>query len=200
MSGDYPFVDQGRRLRLLRQAEGIKSGTAFAARLGWTQAGVSLFETGMRRVPLDKAKQLGAKIPGFGPIWLWEGDKRGLSFDLRKRIEDEEAKEQAQGILPHDLRGPDKPLPSRLNGDLQPREVRIAKRERWDKCKCHVPSHRGKLECQADVTRSFSAGGPHVTRTAPREKGLAREAVLSESDALRDLMLVHGPCRCDIIG
>ena len=83
----------------------------------------------MRRVPLDKAKQLGAKIPGFGPIWLWEGDKRGLSFDLRKRIEDEEAKEQAQGILPHDLRGPDKPLPSRLNGDLQPREVRIAKRK-----------------------------------------------------------------------
>jgi transcriptional regulator with XRE-family HTH domain len=94
MSGVYPFADQGRRLRLLRQAEGINSGTAFAARLGWPQSGVSQFETGVRRLPLDKAMQLRATIPGFDPLWLWEGDKRGLSFDLRKRIEEEEAKEQ----------------------------------------------------------------------------------------------------------
>jgi len=93
MSGDYPFAEQGRRLRLLRLAEGLNSGTAFAARLGWTQTGVSQFETGMRRVPLGKVMQLRAKIPGFDPIWLWEGDKSGLSFDLCKRIEAEEAKE-----------------------------------------------------------------------------------------------------------
>jgi hypothetical protein len=29
-------------------------------------------------------------IPGFDPIWLWEGDKRGLAFDLRQRIEAED--------------------------------------------------------------------------------------------------------------
>jgi hypothetical protein len=44
---------------------------------------------------MDKALQLRAKIPGFDPIWLWEGDKRGLSFDLRQRIDAEEVKETA---------------------------------------------------------------------------------------------------------
>jgi transcriptional regulator with XRE-family HTH domain len=127
MSGDYPFADQGRRLRLLCQAEGMHSSAALAARLGWPgSSGISKFETGARRVPLDKALQLAAKIPGFDPIWLWEGDKRGLSFDLRNRIEDEEAKEQAQGIPPDDLRGPDNPLPSRFNGGSRSEEVRIA--------------------------------------------------------------------------
>jgi hypothetical protein len=42
---------------------------------------------------MDKALQLRSKIPGFDPLWLWEGDKRGLSFDLRQRVEAEEAKE-----------------------------------------------------------------------------------------------------------
>ena len=94
MSGDYPFAEQGKRLRWLRQAEGIRTATAFAAYIGWHQSGMSQFETGKRRVPMDKAMQLRAKIPGFDPIWLWEGDKRGLSFDLRKRIEEEEAGER----------------------------------------------------------------------------------------------------------
>jgi hypothetical protein len=93
MNSENPFADQGRRLRWLRQAEKIPTRTAFAALLGWQQAGVSQFENGARRVPMDKALQLRAKIPGFDPIWLWEGDKRGLSYDLRVRIEAEEAKE-----------------------------------------------------------------------------------------------------------
>ncbi len=93
MAGDYEA--QGRRLRLLRQAEGIRTGSAFAARLGWGQSGYSQFETGSRAIPRDKALQLKAKIAGFDPLWLWEGDKRGLSFDLRRRIEAEEAKESA---------------------------------------------------------------------------------------------------------
>ena len=97
MNGEpkYPFWEQGRRLRLLRQAEGIPSGSAFAVRVGWPQSSVSQFETGLRRVPMDKVIQLRQRIPGFDPIWLWEGDKRGLSFDLRQRIEAEEAKEMA---------------------------------------------------------------------------------------------------------
>jgi hypothetical protein len=90
---NYPFADQGRRLRLLRQAERYASGYAFAVRLGWPQPSISQFETGLRRVPMDKALELRRMVPGFDPVWLWEGDTSGLSFDLRKRIEEEEAKE-----------------------------------------------------------------------------------------------------------
>ena len=89
----YPFAEQGRRLRLLRQAERVSTAVAFAAHIGWPQSGMSQFESGKRRVPMDKALQLRSKIPGFDPLWLWEGDKRGLSYDLRTRIEAEEAKE-----------------------------------------------------------------------------------------------------------
>lgn len=88
-----PFAEQGRRLRWLRQAEKFSTGSAFAAKVGWPQSGYSQFETGKRRVPLDKALQLAQRIPGFDPVWLWEGEKRGLGFDLRQRIEAEEAKE-----------------------------------------------------------------------------------------------------------
>lgn len=91
----YPYFEQGQRLRWLRQAEGKSTATAFAQAMGWPQSGVSQFEIGARRVPADKALQLRAKIPGFDPLWLWEGEKRGLSFDLRQRIEAEEAKEMA---------------------------------------------------------------------------------------------------------
>lgn len=90
----YPYWEQGRRLRWLRQAERIPTASAFAQRVGWPQSGMSQFETGMRQVTMAKAMQLRAKIPGFDPMWLWEGDKRGLSFDLRQRIEAEEAKEE----------------------------------------------------------------------------------------------------------
>jgi transcriptional regulator with XRE-family HTH domain len=90
---DTPYFEQGRRLRWLRQAERITTGSAFAARVGWAQSGYSQFETGKRRIPAEKAIQLTRKIPGFDPLWLWEGDKKGLSFDLRQRIEAEEAKE-----------------------------------------------------------------------------------------------------------
>lgn len=90
---DTPYFEQGRRLRWLRQAERIATGIAFAHKIGWAQSGYSQFETGKRRVPADKALQLVKKIPGFDPLWLWEGDKKGLSFDLRQRIEAEEAKE-----------------------------------------------------------------------------------------------------------
>ena len=72
---------------LVAQAEGIPTGQEFAEYLGWTQSGISQFESGERRVPMTKALQLRAKIPGFDPVWLREGDKRGLSLDLRKRIE-----------------------------------------------------------------------------------------------------------------
>lgn len=93
---ECPFFEQGRRLRWLRQAEGNRTQHAFAMHVGWgAQSGMSQFETGKRAVPREKALQLSKAIPGFDPFWLWEGDKRGLSFDLRQRIETEEAKELA---------------------------------------------------------------------------------------------------------
>jgi helix-turn-helix protein len=101
-----PFADQGRRLRWLRQAEGFTSGVAFAAFMRWQQSGYSQFETGRRRVPADKAMQLRDRIHGFDPVWLWTGDKRGLtSFDLRQRIEAEEAKEQSADCERQDVGG-----------------------------------------------------------------------------------------------
>ena len=93
---DNPFFEQGRRLRWLRQAERIRTGSEFAAKYNWPQSGYSQFETGKRQVPAAKAMQLSKLIPGFDVYWLWEGNKRGLSFDLRQRIEAEEAKEMAQ--------------------------------------------------------------------------------------------------------
>jgi hypothetical protein len=75
----YPFAEEGRSLRWLRQAEKIDSGFAFAKKLGWPQSGYSQFETGARRIPTDKALQLRRTIPDFDPLYLWEGDKRGLS-------------------------------------------------------------------------------------------------------------------------
>ena len=95
--GIYPFADQGRRLRLLRRALGMYSGFAFAAFVGWTRSSVSQFETGVRRVPKNKVIQLMTKIPGFNPVWLWDGDESGLSFDLRTRIEAEERKSETHG-------------------------------------------------------------------------------------------------------
>jgi transcriptional regulator with XRE-family HTH domain len=90
---ENPYFEQGRRLRWLRQAEGFKTGTAFAFKLRWPQSGFSQFENGKRPVTRDKVMQLSREIPGFNAYWLWENDKRGLSFDLRQRIEAEEAKE-----------------------------------------------------------------------------------------------------------
>jgi hypothetical protein len=80
----------------LRQAERIGTGSAFAVKFRWNQSGISQFETGKRQVPADKALQLAREIAGFDPLWLWTGDKRGLGFDLKQRIEAEEAKEALQ--------------------------------------------------------------------------------------------------------
>jgi RNA polymerase sigma factor (sigma-70 family) len=83
---------------------------------------MSMFETGRRRVPTDKALQLRDQIPGFDPMWLWTGDQRGLSFDLRQRIDAEKGKPSRsrprQGRLTSET----------LNGAigvLNPRERRI---------------------------------------------------------------------------
>jgi len=79
---------------LLRLAERRGSGVAFARWLGWAQPNYAQFESGARRIPLRKVVQLARMIPAFDPLWLWEGTREGLSFDLRRRIEAEEEKDQ----------------------------------------------------------------------------------------------------------
>lgn len=83
---------EAKRLRTLRKAEGFAdSASRWAHYLGWTDTALSNYETGFRRVPRDAALQLYRKVPGFDPLWLWTGEKRGLGFDLRMRIETVEA-------------------------------------------------------------------------------------------------------------
>lgn len=92
------YAEEGNRLRLLRQAERVPTSYEWAIRLGWQQSALSQFETGDRRMPLEKALELRRLIPGFDPLWLWEGDKRGLSFDLRSRIEAQEEIEKSHRL------------------------------------------------------------------------------------------------------
>jgi hypothetical protein len=97
----------------------------------------------MRRVTRDKVLQLRAKIPGFDPNWLWEGDESGLSFDLRSRI--------AEQIRDHDLETddgtaereaseddacpPSSPLPIRTNGGLRSTHTEHSSNELRDRCR-----------------------------------------------------------------
>lgn len=103
---EKPFFEQGRRLRWLRQALQFPTQQAFAKYVGWgdNQSGLSQFETGARRVPMDKAMQIRKKIEGFDPLWLWEDDKGGLSVRLLRLIEAEEAKEAAKEMATQSAR------------------------------------------------------------------------------------------------
>jgi transcriptional regulator with XRE-family HTH domain len=81
--------EEARRMRLLRRAEGFANSVqAFAKRVGWAPNQLTNYESGFRRVPRDAALQLLKVTPGFDPVWLWTGEERGLSFDLRRRIEE----------------------------------------------------------------------------------------------------------------
>jgi transcriptional regulator with XRE-family HTH domain len=96
--GKYPYWEQGRRLRWLRQAMEMNQA-AFAKYVDWSdegQAGVSNFESGRRQVPAHKALQIRKKMPDFDPLWLWEDDRSGMSLRLMKQIDAEAAKEPPQ--------------------------------------------------------------------------------------------------------
>lgn len=95
---------EARRMRWLRAAEGYPDAQAvFARKIGMSATQLSNFERGDRRVPRDAALRILQRVPGFDLIWLWTGDKRGLSHDLRRRIEavmEAEMAEQEQADSP----------------------------------------------------------------------------------------------------
>lgn len=82
-------AEEAHRMRLLRRAEGYaENAPGFAKRFGWTVTKLYNYESGFRRVPRDAALQILRVTPGFDLVWLWTGEERGLSFDLRRRIEE----------------------------------------------------------------------------------------------------------------
>jgi len=84
-------------MRAIRRAEGYgDNASRWAKHLGWTDTALSNYETGFRRVPRDAALQLYKKIPGFDPLWLWTGEERGLTLDLRQRLREAYATEEAE--------------------------------------------------------------------------------------------------------
>ena len=95
MSRRHRWEAEGRRLRWLWKAEGCDSALQFAVKMNWLQSAMNQFETGLRPVPLHKLRALSQRVVGFDVEWLWSGDTRGLSFDLRQRLEAAQAKEEA---------------------------------------------------------------------------------------------------------
>lgn len=88
---------EARRMRALRRAEGFAdSQSRFARYLGWNDSALNNYETGFRRVPRDAALKLYQKIPGFDPLWLWTGEEKGLTVELRDRLRKAEAEEEAE--------------------------------------------------------------------------------------------------------
>lgn len=74
-----------KRLRILREAEGEDSSSAWAERMGLTAQQYSNYENG-HPLPRDPAIVLAREIPGLTTDWLFMGREEGLSFDLRRRL------------------------------------------------------------------------------------------------------------------
>ena len=86
-------------MRALRRAEGFgDNASRWAKYLSLTDTALSNYETGFRRVPRDVALKLHQKVPGFDPLWLWTGDEERLGFDLRRRLREADAAEEAQNL------------------------------------------------------------------------------------------------------
>jgi len=84
-------------MRALRRAEGYEdSASRWARYLGFTDTALGNYETGFRRVPRDAALQLHKRIPGFDPLWLWTGEEKGLTVELRDRLRRAEAAEEVE--------------------------------------------------------------------------------------------------------
>jgi transcriptional regulator with XRE-family HTH domain len=81
----HPFAQIGARLVLLRRYMGGNRMTArsWADRHGFLDSQLSSWETGARRIPVDKAEALADRY-GVTLDWIYRGRLDGLSEILRK--------------------------------------------------------------------------------------------------------------------
>lgn len=84
---------EGRRLRLLREALGETNASAFAMRVGLSPSRWANVETGGLGIGRDFAQRLIKAVPGLSVDWLWFGERRGLSYDLARRLAEAESAE-----------------------------------------------------------------------------------------------------------
>jgi transcriptional regulator with XRE-family HTH domain len=82
-----------KRLRWVRAAEGVKTSTEWAKRIGWSPSQLSNYENGVR-LSFDAAITLVSKVPGLSIDWLVFGNEMGMSLDLRARVLAEAEKER----------------------------------------------------------------------------------------------------------
>jgi transcriptional regulator with XRE-family HTH domain len=85
-----------KRLRQLRSAERYETATAFARKLGISAPRYLNFEIG-KPLSIEVAQKIVRTVPGCSLDWLYNGEQRGLSFDLRQRLSMVEELQQRAG-------------------------------------------------------------------------------------------------------
>jgi DNA-binding XRE family transcriptional regulator len=78
-----------KRLRMLRAAAGYKTATAFAHALGILVPRYMNFEGG-KPLSIEVALKIVQTVPGCSLDWLYNGERRGLTFDLVQRLSEVE--------------------------------------------------------------------------------------------------------------
>lgn len=77
----------GTRIKLLRLALGFRKASDFAKFIGVEKSRLSNVETGGVGLSPDFARKIITKIPEVSIDYLWLGDQRFLTFELRQKIE-----------------------------------------------------------------------------------------------------------------
>jgi hypothetical protein len=88
-----------KRLRQLRAAERYETASAFARKMDISVSRYLNFEIGSP-LSIEVALKIVRTVPGCTLDWLYIGERRGLSFDLRERlsmVEELEARANARG-------------------------------------------------------------------------------------------------------
>jgi DNA-binding transcriptional regulator YiaG len=76
---------QADRARKIRMAMGNLSQTLFAKRYGFSTAQWNNYERGSP-IPYKSAQSLARKIDGLSVLWIMEGDERGLSVEMARKL------------------------------------------------------------------------------------------------------------------
>lgn len=80
---------------MLRKALGEERASILAKRLHLSASRWSNVESGGMPIGRDFAHKLVKAVPGLSVDWLWFGEKRGLSYELARRLDDAESEENS---------------------------------------------------------------------------------------------------------